>query len=286
MPETQPTVLILTALALEYAAVRPYVEDREERVHHNGTRVEVGLLPGSRWQVALSELGVGAERAAALATQLIDWLKPQAVFFVGVAGGLKGGIGIGDVVVGTQVYEIHGGKQTSEGFKVRPKALPSSHALEQAARSAARDLEDVEVHFAPIATGDVVLADSESDLARFIESHYNDAGAIEMEGSGAANAARFAGQLDALVIRGVSDHANAAKALADAGGSQKLAAAQAAVVTVAVLRKHLPRGRGSADSEEGPQGGYRGDGGDHIDFRGGVFYGPVTGKQVGGGRQG
>ncbi|WP_079173107.1 5'-methylthioadenosine/S-adenosylhomocysteine nucleosidase [Streptomyces monashensis] len=276
MPKTRPTILILTALALEYAAIRPYIEDREERVHHNGTRVEIGRLPDSPWQVAISELGVGAERTATLAAQLIEWLRPQAVFFVGVAGSLKNDIGIGDVVVGTQVYEIHGGKQTSEGFKVRPKALPGSHALEQAARSAARDLDDVEVHFAPIATGDVVLADSESEIARFIESNYNDAGAIEMEGSGAANAAHFSGQLDALVIRGVSDHANAAKDGADAGGSQKLAAAQAASVTVAVLRKHLPRGRGSADSEEGPQERHTDD---HIDFRGATFYGPVTGKQ-------
>ncbi|SOD83607.1 5'-methylthioadenosine/S-adenosylhomocysteine nucleosidase [Streptomyces sp. Ag109_G2-15] len=279
MPQTKPTVLILTALALEYTAVRAYIEDREERVHPKGTRVEIGRLPDSPWQVAVSELGVGAERAAALATQLIEWLHPQAVFFVGVAGSLKDVIEIGDVVVGTQVYEIHSGKQTDEGFKVRPKALPSSHALEQAARSAARDLEGVEVHFAPIATGDVVLADAESDIARHIESHYNDAGAIEMEGSGAANAAHFNGQLDALVVRGISDRADANKRKADAGGSQKRAAAQAASVTVAVLRKHLPRDGGSGDSEEGPQVG---SGGDRIDFRGGTFYGPVIGKQVGG----
>ncbi|TVZ85329.1 5'-methylthioadenosine/S-adenosylhomocysteine nucleosidase [Streptomyces sp. BK340] len=278
MPQTKPTVLILTALALEYTAVRSYIEDREERVHPKGTRVEIGRLPDSPWQVAVGELGVGAERAAALATQLIEWLQPQAVFFVGVAGSLKDDIAIGDVVVGTQVYEIHGGKQTDKGFQVRPKALPSSHALEQAARSAARDLEGVEVHFAPIATGDVVLADAESDIARHIESHYNDAGAIEMEGSGAANAAHFSGQLDALVIRGISDRADANKRKADAGGSQKRAAAQAASVTVAVLRKHLPRDGGSDGSEEGPQGGY---GGDHIDFRGGTFHGPVIGKQTG-----
>ncbi|MEU6669909.1 5'-methylthioadenosine/S-adenosylhomocysteine nucleosidase [Streptomyces sp. NPDC046727] len=279
VPETQPTVLVLTALALEYAAVRPYIEDREEHVHPKGTRVEIGGLPGSPWRVALSELGVGAERAAALATQLIEWLKPEAVFFMGVAGSLKDDIHIGDVVVGTQVYEIHSGKQTDRGFKVRPKALPSSHALEQAARSAARDLADVRVHFAPIATGDVVLADSGSAVARHVETHYNDAGAIEMEGSGAANAAHFSGQLDALVVRGISDRANAEKARADAGGSQQRAAAQAASVTVAVLRKHLPRGGGSAGSEEGPQGRH---GGDQIVFRGGVFHGTVIGKQVGG----
>jgi nucleoside phosphorylase len=283
VPEPKPTVLVLTALPLEYAAVRAYVEQREEIVHRDGTRVERGQLPGTPWHVALSELGVGADRAAALTTQLINWLHPQAVLFVGVAGSLKDDIGIGDVVVGTQVYEIHGGKQTPEGFLVRPKALPGSHALEQAARSAVRDMPDVRAHFVPIATGDVVLADAKSEIARFIRSNYNDAGAIEMEGSGALQAAHLNGQLDALVVRGISDRANDDKSDDDASGSQQRAAKQAASVTVALLRKHRPR-EGSASAEEEPHRGGGGAtyGGDHIDFRGGTFHGPVVGKRVDG----
>ncbi|MFJ4630577.1 nucleosidase [Streptomyces sp. NPDC088847] len=283
VPEPQPTVLVLTALPLEYDAVRAQVEQREERVHPDGTRVERGQLPGTPWHVALSELGVGADRAAALTSQLINWLHPQAVLFVGVAGSLRDDIGIGDVVVGTQVYEIHGGKQTPEGFLVRPKALPGSHALEQAARSAVRDMPDVRAHFVPIVTGDVVLADAKSEIAQFIRSNYNDAGAIEMEGFGALQAAHVNGQLHALVVRGISDRADAGKSKADASGSQQRAAKQAALVTVALLRKHRPR-EGSADSEEAPHrsGGGATYGGDHIDFRGGTFYGPVVGKRVDG----
>ncbi|AZQ37501.1 nucleosidase [Streptomyces cyaneochromogenes] len=283
VPETPHTVLVLTALPLEYAAIRAHIEERDERVHPDGTRVEIGRLSGTPWHAAIAELGMGAERAAALTSQLINWLRPEAVFFVGVAGSLKDDVGIGDVVVGTQVYEIHGGKQTPEGFLVRPKALPGSHALEQAARSAVRDMPDVRAHFLPIATGDVVLADAQSKIARFIRRSYNDAGAIEMEGSGALQAAHLNGRLDALVIRGISDRADEGKSRADASGSQELAAKQAAAVTVGVLRKHQPR-KGSSDSEEGPH--RRGDGGatyggDHIDFRGGTFYGPVTGKTDG-----
>jgi nucleoside phosphorylase len=284
VPETQPTALVLTALPLEYAAIRAHVEKRRELVHPDGTRVERGQLPGTSWHVAIAELGMGAERAAALTTQLINWLHPEAVFFVGVAGSLKDDVVIGDVVIGTQVYEIHGGKQTPEGFLVRPKALPGSHALEQAARSAVRDMPDVRAHFMPIATGDVVLADAESEIARFIRGSYNDAGAIEMEGSGALQAAHLNGRLNALVIRGVSDRADAGKSRADASGSQELAAKRAAAVTMAVLLKHRPRKGSSAvssDSEEGPH--RRGDGGaayggEHIDFRGGTFYGTVIGK--------
>ncbi|MFJ5302058.1 nucleosidase [Streptomyces sp. NPDC088350] len=286
VPEPQPTVLVLTALPLEYDAVRAYVEDRQELVHPNGTRVEHGRLADTAWHVALSELGVGTDRAAALTTQLINWLRPQAVLFVGVAGSLKDDVGIGDVVVGTQVYEIHGGKQTPEGFHLRPTALPGSLALEQAARSAVRDMPGVRAHFMPIATGDVVLADARSEIARFIRENYNGAGAIEMEGFGALQAAHLNGQLNALVVRGIGDRADADKSGADASGSQERAAAQAASVTVALLRKHRPR-EGSTDSEEEPHRSGRGDGGatyggDHIDFRGGTFHGPVVGKKVDG----
>ncbi|MFI1422603.1 SAV_2336 N-terminal domain-related protein [Streptomyces sp. NPDC020731] len=240
-PTARSTVLVLTALPLEYAAVRAHVMERRELVHPDGTRAEEGRLPGTAWQVVLAELGMGAERTAALTTRLINWLRPEAVFFVGIAGSLKDDVGIGDVVVGTRVYEIHGGKQMPEGFLVRPTALPGSHALEQAARSAVRDMPGVRAHFMPIATGDIVLADAESEIARFIRRSYSDAGAIEMEGSGALQAARLSGRLDALVIRGISDRADGGKRDAYVAGSQERAAEQAVAVTMAVLRKHRPR---------------------------------------------
>ncbi|WP_369172454.1 5'-methylthioadenosine/S-adenosylhomocysteine nucleosidase [Streptomyces sp. R28] len=296
MPETSPSVVVLTALALEYAAVRSHIVDREELVHDkHGTRVERGRLEGTDWTVAIAEVGEGPVNAATVTTQIVSWLNPQAVLFVGVAGSLKEDIGVGDVVVGTKVYGIHGGKQTAKGFLVRPEAWPGSNALVQAARSAVRDMAEGRAHFKPIAAGDVVLADARSEIAKHLREHYNDAAAIEMEGSGAAHAAHLNGQLDALVIRGISDRANTAKSRADASGSQARAAAQAASVAVAVLRKHRPRGGGSGSSgstassgsaassgsEEGPHYG-----GDHIDFRGGTFYGPVVGKQTGGQRSG
>ncbi|MEV5321483.1 5'-methylthioadenosine/S-adenosylhomocysteine nucleosidase [Streptomyces sp. NPDC052687] len=276
MPQTHPrvpTVVVLTALALEYAAVRGHIEDREEFVHRDGTRIEQGRLAGTDWYVALAELGEGERTAASLTTQLIEWLRPEAVLFVGVAGSLKDDIAIGDVVVGTKVYGIHGGKWAPGGFLSRPESWPGSNALVQAARSAARDMSAVRTHFKPIASGDVVLADAESEIAKHLREQYNDAAAIEMEGSGAAHAAHLSGQVHALVIRGISDRADARKDTADAAGSQERAAAQAASVAVEVLRKHHPRGR-SSDSREGPHTG-----GDHIDFRGGTFYGPVIGKQ-------
>ncbi|WP_319676382.1 NACHT domain-containing protein [Streptomyces sp. ME18-1-4] len=240
MPQTSPTtptVAVLTALPLEYDAVLSHLTDIEQLEHPHGTRARRGRLPNTPWHVALVNVGTGTLAAAALTERVLEWLKPQAVLLVGIAGGLKDDIEIGDVVVATKVYAIHGGKQTADGFQVRPEAWHASHRLEQAAKEALRD----RAHFKPIAVGDVVLADADSELAARIRRSYNDAVAIDMEGSGVAHAVHLAGGADALVIRGVSDKADAAKSAEDAKGSQSRAAANAASAAVDVLRELEPK---------------------------------------------
>ncbi|MFG3191012.1 5'-methylthioadenosine/S-adenosylhomocysteine nucleosidase [Streptomyces omiyaensis] len=226
MVDALPLAVVLTALPVEYQAVRVLVTDTEDISHPSGTRVEVGLLSGTRWRVALVETGVGAGVTAVLTERLVQWLSPRAVFFVGVAGGLKDDIALGDVVVATKVYAIHGGKYVQGGFQVRPQAWSASHRLEQAARAALRGSPGV--HFKPIASGDVVMADELSEVAALLRSHYNDAAALEMEGAGLVEAAHLTGGLDALVVRGISDKADRNKSLVDAAGSHERAADRAA----------------------------------------------------------
>ncbi|MFJ6724856.1 nucleosidase [Streptomyces sp. NPDC091281] len=294
MPETNrtvPTVVVLTALPVEYDAVRAHLAVRaeDELILGDGTRLERGALPGTPWTVALAELGEGALTTAALTTRVVTELAPEALLFVGVAGGLKEDLEIGDVVVGTKVYAVHGGKQTPEGLLTRPESWHGSHRLVQAARAALRGLDGVRGHRKPLACGDVVLADERSALREYIRRTYNDAYAIEMEGSGASHAAHLSGQLDALVIRGISDLADARKSAGDAAGAQELAAGQAAKVAVALLRKHRPRTPAappdpSPDPTQDPSPPPRSSpppGGDHVDFRGGTFHGPVIGKITG-----
>ncbi|WP_438828990.1 5'-methylthioadenosine/S-adenosylhomocysteine nucleosidase family protein [Streptomyces gottesmaniae] len=228
---------------MEYNAVRARLSQIETLVHWpSGTRIERGRLAGSSWRVALAEIGEGNLTAATLTERIYTWIAPQALFFVGVAGGLKGDINIGDVVVATKICGIQGGKQTPEGFLVRPEAWHATHRLEQAARYALRNA-DYQVHFKPIAVGDFVLADAASAITRHLNKHYNDAVAIEMEGAGVAQASRLTGALDNLIIRGISDKADAQKQVRDTEGSQLQAARNAASAVVAVLRKLEPAGK-------------------------------------------
>ena len=227
-------VVILTALGLEYAALRERLAGHRVVRDQTGTIFEVGTLPGCPRPIALAEIGEGNATAAVLTERAAALFKPEALLFVGVAGSLKADIRIGDVVVATKVYFVHGGKEEDGGFWSRPRAWDAPHRLDQLARYVHRTgTWPSAVHFKPIAAGEVVLDSRTSPLARLIRERYNDAGAIEMEGAGVARAAHLA-TLPALVIRGISDAADGGKSAADARGSQPRAAANAATFALAL----------------------------------------------------
>jgi nucleoside phosphorylase len=276
MPRTEPTVAVLTALPLEYKAVKALLTDIEEVPHDDGTYADVGRVPGLPWRVALVRTGVGVLNAATGTLRVNDWFRPQAAFFVGIAGRLDEDLEIGTVVVASKVYAIHGGKLRDGRFDVRPASWPVSYRLEQAAGKALEDTAE----FKPIAVGDVVLDDDRAELVTFLQRHYQDAVAIEMEGTGFAHAAHVSDRLNAMIIRGISDRADGTKGDSDKKGSQALAASRAAEALVAVLHKLRP-----VDAPAPAPGAHTGRpdaatyGGDHISHHG-TFNGPVTGKVV------
>nr|WP_307819007.1 hypothetical protein [Streptomyces sabulosicollis] len=249
---------MLTALDLEYEAVRAHLVDPRPRLHPAGTLFEVGRLDGTPWRVALAELGDGNQGAAVLTERAITMFRPRAVAFVGVAGALKGDIRLGDVVVATHVYAYHGGKDEDGEFHSRPRVWPVRQELDQLARMVRRTgawtglLRDhppggslPSVHLKPVAAGEVVLNSADSPLRRQLRRNYQDAAAIEMEAAGVAQAAHLNAALPALIVRGISDRADGKKYDADAEGWQSRAARHAAAFALSVLRE-LPPGGGPA----------------------------------------
>jgi nucleoside phosphorylase len=247
------TVVVLTALNLEYQAVRGYLDRPQMQPHHAGTLFEVGALPGTSWRIVLAVIGEGNQGAAVLAERAITLFHPAALLFVGVAGALMSDIELGDVVVATRIYSYHGGKEEGQEFLARPRAWDTSHHLDQLARHIARTgrwrpllperagQRRFAVHFRPVAAGEVVLNSRTSPLAEQIRRHYNDAAAIEMESAGAAQAAQLNRALPIITIRGISDRADGGKYEADDAGWQPVAAAHAAAFAVALLTE-LPVG--------------------------------------------
>ncbi|MEO6087801.1 MAG: 5'-methylthioadenosine/S-adenosylhomocysteine nucleosidase [Umezawaea sp.] len=240
--------VILTALEIEHRAVLAHLTDVHERTHAMGTVFEVGTLatrPGR--MVALGVTGPGTTTAAALTERARAEFSPAAMLFVGVAGGLRDWLEIGDVVVATKVYSHHGARSEDGGDLARPRSWEASHALEQRARRLPRNdswcsyLPDRDghagpgVHFEPIAAGDVLLNSRTSPLARTLKHNYNDAVAVEMESSGFAHAAHLSGNVPTMTIRAISDHADGTKSASDREGTQALAARNAAAFAIALV---------------------------------------------------
>jgi len=240
-------IVILTALGIEQNAVLAHLVDVEVHEHDKGTLFDVGSIAGHpEHRVALGVTGAGTTTAAALTERARAEFSPTAMMFVGIAGGLRDSVDIGDVVVATKVYSYQGGRSETDGFLVRPRSWEPSHRLDQAARRLPRrnawyDFLSEEaraaaplVHFDPIAVGDSLLNSTTSNLACLIRTSYNDAVAVEMEGSGFAHAAALGDQVPAVVVRGISDHADGMKANADRAGGQPVAARNAAAFAIAL----------------------------------------------------
>lgn len=231
-------IVILTAVQLEYLALRKHLTGIQTHQHPAGTLFETGVVAGQH--VAIAVIGEGNMSAAALTERAITEFQPGAVLFVGIAGALRDWLVLGDVVVATRVYAYHGGRSTDDAFRTRPRVWDSSHRLEQVARFVARSdawrsaiPTAPAVHFNPIAAGEVLLDSTTSTVADHLRDRYEDAIAIEMESAGMANAGHL-NNAPTLTIRGISDFADGSK---DQTGQPELAADNAAVFAVAVIAK-------------------------------------------------
>lgn len=231
-------VVMLTALNLEYEAVRRKLVNAEVHLHERGTRFEVGTVEGTTCRVALALAGKGNHSAATLVERAVQQFSPIAVMFVGVAGALWD-TPLGDVVVATHVYAYHGGTSEDDGLKARPRVWEIAHGIAQLAAHIARSEEwsgRPKVHFGAIAAGEVVQNSRISYEAQWIRQHYNDAVAVEMEAAGVAQAGHLSGSPIAI-IRGISDRADGTKATDGDRRWQPVAAANAAVFAVQLAQQ-------------------------------------------------
>ncbi|NEO53439.1 MAG: 5'-methylthioadenosine/S-adenosylhomocysteine nucleosidase [Okeania sp. SIO3B5] len=250
--------VILTAIRIEYMAVRAHLSDLSEEIHSQGTVYERGKfsIDGQELEVGIVETGAGNSPAAIEAERAIAYFKPDVILFVGVAGGIKD-VQLGDVVAATKVYGYESGK-VAETFRPRPDVGLSNYNMIQRAKAEARktdwlarlsDSAKPNVFVAPIAAGEKVIANKKSDLFEFLQQSYGDALAVEMEGRGILQVAHANQQVSALIIRGISDLIDG-KNMADKEGFQEVAAHHASAFAFEVLGKFwLSRNQQSIDLE-------------------------------------
>ena len=168
---------------------------------------------------------MGNTPAAVRTTQCIQHLKPRYVLIVGIAGGIKGKVNLGDVVVSNQIIYYEYTKETPAISEQRIEAglvdallLDRAmncdtgwHTLIRAKRPTnPKSTEISQVHFGPIASGEKVIADA--DRVNELKRLHSKLAAIEMESFGvAAAAAQSDSRPRFIAIRGISDYADDAK---------------------------------------------------------------------------
>jgi adenosylhomocysteine nucleosidase len=257
-------IVVLVALEVERQEVRKRLHHLRTEQHPAGTHFDVGLLgDGSRssTQVALALTDRGNSAAGVITERAISRYHPAAVLFVGVAGGLRDWLRLGDVVVATKVYGYQQGRSEDAGFRAYPQAWPIAHEIDQVARHLAMDgpwASDPDhqprVHFEPVAAGEAVVNGRFVPEATRLHQHYADAVAVEMESAGVAHAGHVNRSVPTATIRGISDLAGGQKDLTDAEGWQPVAAANAAVFALALAARLDPGDRAEqATREQAPR---------------------------------
>lgn len=284
---TDDVVVMLTALNLEYEAVRRKLVDPRVHRHDKGTRFEVGTLHGTNCRVVLGFTDKGNHRAGVLAERAISEFSPVAVLFVGVAGALWD-TPLGDVVVATHVYAYHGATSEDDGLKARPRVWEMAHGISQLAAHVGRTGEwragvpagarAPEVHFGAIAAGEIVQNSRISREACWIRDIYNDALAIEMEAAGVAQAGHLNGS-PVAIVRGISDRADGTKTTSADRAWQPRAAANAAAFAVR-LAEELIKERKHMATHEGGNARNSGSVSNFSSGQVGIQAGHVTGSTV------
>jgi len=71
--------IILTALRVEYVAVRAHLSNFQEHVHPQGTIYERGIFstPHGQWEIIIAEIGAGGTSAAMEAERAITYFQPM-----------------------------------------------------------------------------------------------------------------------------------------------------------------------------------------------------------------
>ncbi len=252
--------VILTALQVEFQAVRAHLSKVQQERIPQGNIYDVGRFQGRGrpWQVAVAEIGPHIGPAAQQFERAVNHFGPEIVLFVGVAGRLKD-VSLGDVVFASKAYLYEAGRAEQE-FRPRTEVCNASFGMEQLARAEAREENWLgrikprprgrgpnapRVYIGPIAAGERVVASEDAEDFKLIRRYYDDALAVEMEGAGFLKAASACAGIEAAVIRGISDLIKG-KAEADAAGSQKVASRHAAAFAFELLAKLDPLVRGPA----------------------------------------
>ena len=223
-PQTTPRLAIVSAMHEELRALLPALVAPD--VHEvAGRRFHLGTMEGHDVVLVLS--GIGKVAAATTAALLFTEFDAKAIVLTGVAGGIGGGVRVGDVVVARELlqhdmdasplfprYEVpltgrarfgaHAGLSEALAASAS-RCMSRAEQVLGGAHMASFDITAPRVHRGLVASGDRFVATAGE--SRALALALPDALAVEMEGAALAQVCHDFGRPFA-VLRTVSDRAD------------------------------------------------------------------------------
>lgn len=255
-------IAIITALAhteLEAILKLPcswvkHKEPNDFNIYYAGRITTSNGLEKTLIATCLPNMGMSA--AAATTTRVCLKFRPSFLIMTGIAGGVKGKVQLGDILVADPCWDWGSGKLTIKDGNAKFLSAPTQVPLDSTLRPIFRELSasrtyldhiymnwkegkrpehDLNLHLGPVATGAVVLEDTQT-LELIISQHRETVG-VEMEAYGFMSAAFNSGPNPpkAIVIKSVCDFADPFKN----NEWQSYAAYTSASIAFQVIQNHL-----------------------------------------------
>lgn len=195
------TIGIIFAMQEELIELKNYLHINKEKKIYDLTFYEATL---NNQNIILTESGIGKTNAARTTQILIDYYKPEAIFNIGVAGGIAKKLEVGDIIISTSLvqhdFDITAFDHPKGYIPNIGNTIPIDNNLLNTTKNIL-NTNNVAYKEGVIASGDIFC--TKESMATKINTQFN-ALCVEMEGASIAQTA-YLSKIPCLVIRSISD---------------------------------------------------------------------------------
>ena len=195
------TIGIIFAMQEELIELKKYLHINNDKKIYDLIFYEATL---NNQNIILTESGIGKTNAARTTQILIDYYKPEAIFNIGVAGGIAKNLKVGDIIISTSLvqhdFDITAFNHPKGYIPNIGNNIPIDNNLLNTTKTIL-DTNNISYKEGVIASGDIFC--TKESMATKINTQFN-ALCVEMEGASIAQTA-YLSKTPCLVIRSISD---------------------------------------------------------------------------------
>lgn len=195
------TIGIIFAMQEELIELKNYLHINKKKKIYDLTFYEATL---NNQNIILTKSGISKTNAARTTQILIDYYKPEAIFNIGVAGGIAKKLEVGDIIISTSLvqhdFDITAFDHPKGYIPNIGNTIPIDNNLLNTTKNIL-NTNNVAYKEGVIASGDIFC--TKESMATKINTQFN-ALCVEMEGASIAQTA-YLSKTPCLVIRSISD---------------------------------------------------------------------------------